>query len=72
MFYYILNIKMNVTIIIKIHRATHLRLEALYKSLTMIVSFKRQVSRSVNFDNDCDRHFYVQNVIEHRYSWNNV
>ena len=24
----------------------------------------------MKFDNDCDVIFYVQNVIEHRYSWN--
>ena len=38
MFYYILNIKMVYTIIIKLHRPTHLRLVALCKSLIMTVT----------------------------------
>ena len=45
--------KIDVTIFIKLHRATRIQLLALYKSLTMIVTS-----------------FYVQNVIEHRFSWN--
>ena len=43
----------DVTIIIKLHKATHLRLVAPYKSWQWL-----------------RRHFYVQNVIEHRFSWN--
>ena len=46
-------LKNDVTIIIKLNRATRLRLKALYKSLRMIVTS-----------------FYVQNVTEHRFSWN--
>ena len=46
--------KNDVTVIIKLHRATRLQLVALYKRLTEIVTS-----------------FYVQNVIKHRFSWNN-
>ena len=45
--------KNDVTVIIKLHKATRLRLVAQYKSLTMIVTS-----------------FYVQNVVERKYSWN--